>query len=106
MSADEKAVEEAAKTVRHYLDPMLIAPLSEFGLLLRDKVSYWRLKNQVNTALKAKAFLESKGIDPAAIAGRVSAESVVPLLEASGEAAVVRLRRSFTGSSKSVKCNR
>jgi hypothetical protein len=51
MSAEEKAVEETAKTVRHYLDCILAAPLSEFGLLLKDQISYWRFKNQVNAAL-------------------------------------------------------
>jgi hypothetical protein len=86
MSAEEKAVEETAKTVRHYLDCILAAPLSEFGLLLKDQISYWRFKNQVNTALKAKAFLEAKGINPKEISGKASPEIVVPLLEASGEA--------------------
>ena len=87
MSAEEKAIEETAKTVRHYLDPMLQSPLSEFGLLLRDKISYWRFKNQVRTALKAKKFLDEQGIDPARLGFKASPEVVVPLLEASGEAA-------------------
>jgi hypothetical protein len=86
MSAEEKALEETAKTVRHYLDCILTAPLSEFGLLLKDQISYWRYKNQVNAALKTKAFLESKGIDPKILAGLASPDLVVPLLEASGEA--------------------
>lgn len=87
MSAEEKIVEETAKTVRHYLDCILAAPLSEFGLLLKDQISYWRFKNQVNAALKAKAFLEAKGIDPKAIAGKASPDVIVPLLEAAGESA-------------------
>jgi hypothetical protein len=87
MSVEEKAVEETAKTIRHYLDCILAAPLSEFGLLLKDQISYWRFKNQVNAALKAKLFLESKGVDPKALSGQVSPALVVPLIEASGEAA-------------------
>lgn len=86
MSAEEKAVEETAKTVRHYLDPVLQNPLAEIGLLLRDKVSFWRFKNQVKTAMKAKDFLDAHGIDPRRVGLKAAPEVVVPLLEAAGDA--------------------
>jgi len=85
MSAEEKAIEEAAKTARHYLDEVLLSPLAEYGLFLKDKVSYWRFKNQVTTAIKAHTFLEKKGVSVESIKGKVSAEAIIPLLEASSE---------------------
>jgi len=85
MSVEEKAIEEAANTARHYLDEVLLSPLSEYGLFLKEKVSYWRFKNQVTTAIKARAFLEKKGVSVESIRGKVSAEAIVPLLEASSE---------------------
>lgn len=95
MSAEEKAIEEAAKTVRHYLDEVLLAPLSEYGLFLKDKISFWRFKNQVNTAMKAREFLNKKGVSIDAIKGKVSDEAIVPLLEASSETADPTLSDMF-----------
>jgi hypothetical protein len=97
MTADEKAVTEAAETARRYLDPMLMAPLSEFGLLLKDKISYWRFKNQVNTILKAKKFLEQKGVDPAKLGEHVDPELVVPLIETAATTADETLSTMFAG---------
>jgi hypothetical protein len=34
MTVDEQVIAEAAETARRYLDGALLAPLSEFGLLL------------------------------------------------------------------------
>ena len=85
MPIEDKAIEEAAKTARHYLDGILLAPLAEFGLLIRDTVSFWRFKNQVNMVGKAKKLLEAKGIDAKTIAGSVLPENVIPLIEAGSE---------------------
>lgn len=81
MSADEKIIEEAAKGIKHYLDPILLQPLSELGLLARDKVAFWRFKNQVNMVLKTKEFLEAKGLHPKTLDQRLLPEIIVPLLE-------------------------
>jgi hypothetical protein len=97
MSVEEKAIEEAAETARHYLDKILLEPLSEFGLLLKDKVSYWRFKNQVNMVEKARHFLEAKGVETRQIAGKVLPESVVPLIEAGSETSDPTLSDLFAG---------
>ncbi len=97
MSADEKVITEAAETARRYLDRALLAPLSEFGLLLREKISYWRFKSQVNTILKAKAFLDVKGVDPSTIRDQIDPEIVVPLIETAGTTSTEPLPELFSG---------
>jgi len=97
MSMDEKAIEEAAQTARHYLDQILLEPLSELGLLLKDKISFWRFKNQVNTILKARSFLEKKGIQPESIRSNILPETVIPLLEAASETSNDMLSDMFAG---------
>lgn len=97
MPAEDKAIEEAAETARHYLDKILLEPLSEFGLLLKDKVSYWRFKNQVNMVEKARRFLEAKGVETKHIAGKILPESVVPLIEAGSETSDPTLSELFAG---------
>lgn len=97
MPAEDKAIEEAAETARHYLDKILLEPLSEFGLLLKDKVSYWRFKNQVNMVGKARQFLEAKGVETKHIAGKILPESVVPLIEAGSETSDPTLSELFAG---------
>lgn len=84
MSVEEKAIEESAKTIRAYLDPMLLSPLSELGLMMKDQVSYWRFKNQVNIALKAKSFLDARGIKSENLFGQLKPSIVVPIIESSG----------------------
>jgi hypothetical protein len=97
MPIEDKAIEEAAKTARHYLDQILLAPLSEFGLLLRDKVSFWRFKNQVTMVEKARIFLEARGVDASKIAGSVLPEAVLPLIEAGGNTSDPNLTELFAG---------
>jgi hypothetical protein len=97
MSAEEKAVEEAATTARHYLDRILLEPLSEFGLLLKDKVSYWRFKNQVKIVVKARSFLQAKGVQVNRLAGTVLPEAVIPLIEAGSDTSDPMLSDLFAG---------
>lgn len=77
-AAVEKGIEEAAATARHYLDKLLGSSLEQGGGIISDTVGYWRFKNKINLVLKAKRFLEDKGIDPKAVLPKV----VVPILEA------------------------
>lgn len=62
---------------KEYINLVLKKPLSEVGELLSDTVGYWRLKNKVNLMLKAKAWLEEKGVAPSAI----SPDILMPILE-------------------------
>lgn len=73
-----KAIEEAAELAREFLGKVANPALEESGGLMQDTVKFWRFKNQVNILLKAKAFLEKKGLDPKAILPK----TLAPLLEA------------------------
>ena len=77
-TAIEKGIEEAAKAAKEYLDKLVTPGLEQTGGIIGDTVAYWRFKNKVNLVLKAKAFLEAKGIEPC----RVLPKVVAPLLEA------------------------
>jgi hypothetical protein len=74
----EKSIEEAAKAAKDYLDKLVSPGLEEGGGIIADTVAYWRFKNRVNLVLKAKAFLEAKGLEPKRLLPKV----VAPLLEA------------------------
>lgn len=74
----EKVIEEAAEAAREFLGKVANPALEESGGLIGDTVKFWRFKNQVNILLKAKAFLEAKGLDPKAILPK----TLAPLLEA------------------------
>lgn len=77
-TAIEKGIEEAVKAAKDYLDKLVAPSLEEGGGIIADTVAYWRFKNKVNLVLKAKAFLEAKGIEPKRLLPKV----VAPLLEA------------------------
>ena len=67
------------------------------GCYCKDKISYWRYKNQVNTILRAKAFLDAKGLDPAEIQDCIDPEIVVPLIETASTTASEPLPDLFAG---------
>lgn len=77
-TAIEKGIEEAAKAAKDYMDKLVGPGLEQGGGIIGDTVAYWRFKNQVNLVLKAKTFLEGKGIEPQRLLPKV----VAPLLEA------------------------
>ena len=77
-TAIEKSIEESAKIAKDFLDKMMAGPLEQGGGLLSDTIEFWRFKNKVNLVLKAKKFLEDKGINPKAVLPK----TVVPILEA------------------------
>ncbi len=76
--AIEKGIDKAFETATHYLDKLVAGPLEEGGGIVKDTIAYWRFKRQIGLVLKAKEFLESKGIDPQ----RVLPKIVIPILEA------------------------
>jgi hypothetical protein len=69
----EKAVNKASD----FLEKILLPPAEEVGLILKDQVRFWRVKNQVNILLKAQEYCIKKGIKP----GRIPTKTLVPLLE-------------------------
>jgi hypothetical protein len=45
-----------------FIEKIIANPIIEVTGVLTDKVKYWRFKNQVDTIIKAKEFLEKKGV--------------------------------------------
>jgi len=74
---EKETLEKLAEKASEFLGKIANPPLEELGGLLADKVRYWRFKNQVNILLKARHFLEEKGIKPK----KISLRTLVPLLE-------------------------
>lgn len=81
---EEKVIEESAKTIRKYLDPMLLNPLAELGLLVRDKVAFWRFQNQVKMLEKTVNILRNAGLRPEQVRESITPDLVIPLIEAAG----------------------
>ena len=79
-SEEAQAIDKALDAAKDYADSVLKGPLAEFGGLLSDTVGYWRLKNRVRLMLKAKRWLEEKGVEPA----KLLPDAFVPLLEDGG----------------------
>jgi hypothetical protein len=63
-TAIEKSIEEAGITGRHYGDKLFGPGLDEGSGIIRDEVSLWRMKHKINLLLRAKKWLEERGIEP------------------------------------------
>jgi hypothetical protein len=77
---ESQALGKALEAAKDYADVVVKGALSEFGGILSDTVGYWRLKNRVRLMLKAKQWLEEKGVQP----GKLLPDVFVPLLEDGG----------------------
>ncbi len=86
-------IDKTFEIAKEYIDKIVDAPLKELSGLLGDKVNYWRFKNKINTILKAKKFLEDRGIDPK----KALPETVIPLLETAGDTEDDNLSDMFAG---------
>lgn len=95
MTIEDKTVEETAKTIRQYLDPILLRPLSELGLLAKDQISFWRFKNQVRMLEKTKTILDKTGVDPESVNEALTPDLVIPLIESAGESESEELSDMF-----------
>lgn len=71
------AIEKGIDLAKDFLDKLIIPSVEETGLLLKDKVTLWKFKNQVKTLNKAKAFCEKNNINPKTI----SLKLLCPLLD-------------------------
>lgn len=76
-----EVAKEALAAARSYADAIILDPLKEFSGILTDTIGYWRLRNQVRLILKAKQWLEDKGVEPA----KLLPEIFVPLIGCGGE---------------------
>lgn len=74
------ALEKGLEIAKEFLGKLIIPAVEETGLLLKDKVTLLKFKNQVNMLNKAKAYCEKNGITPK----QVSLKLLCPLLDYSG----------------------
>jgi hypothetical protein len=73
------ALEKGIEIAKDFLDKLVMPTVEETGLLIREKVTYWRFKNQVKVLNKAKEYCVKHNIEPKTISFKL----LVPLLEAS-----------------------
>ncbi len=71
------AIEKGIDLAKDFLDKLIIPAVEETGLLLKDKVTLWRFKNQVSILNKAKDYCEKNNISPKTI----SLKLLCPLLD-------------------------
>ncbi len=60
----KEAIKESFQTAKEFAGKLINPGLQEGGGIIQDTVKFWRFKNQVNILLKAKKFLEEKGMNP------------------------------------------
>lgn len=72
---EQAAVEGAGKL----LAKLTGNAFTEMNQLIGQEVAWWRLKNAVNIALKADAFIKSKGLRPEQLSAKL--REIVPLIE-------------------------
>lgn len=74
------ALEKGIDLAKDFLDKLVMPAVEETGLLLKDKVTLWKFKNQVQMLNKAKAYCEKNNISTK----QVSLKLLCPLLDYSG----------------------
>lgn len=73
----KEGLKESFKTAKEFAGKLVSPALEEGGGIIQDNLKLWRLKNQINILLKAKKFLEDKGIDPK----KVLPKTLISILE-------------------------
>lgn len=65
------ALEGGVEVAKNFVDKLVMPPIEELGLLMRDKISYWRFCNQVKILNKAKTICEKNNISVKAISPKL-----------------------------------
>jgi NurA-like 5'-3' nuclease len=73
----KEAIKDSIEAAKEFAGKLISPGLEEGGGIIQDTIKFWRFKNQINILLKAKQFLEEKGIKPQ----KVLPKTLVPLLE-------------------------
>lgn len=73
-------IEKGIETAKEFLEKLVVPPIEETGLLLKDAVTYFRFKNQINMINKAKKYCIKNNITPK----RISFKVLTPILDFSG----------------------
>lgn len=72
-----KVVEKGIDVAKSFLGKLIVPSIEEAGLLLKDKITHWRLKNQVRILNKTQEYCIKHNISPKSI----SLKLLCPLLE-------------------------
>src|ERR1039458_8914342 len=65
------ALEKGIEVAKGFVDRLVNPSIEELGLLMRDQVSLWRFKNQVNILNKAKSICEKNNITTKSISPKL-----------------------------------
>ena len=71
------ALEKGIDIAKDFLDKLIMPTVEETGLLLKDKVTLWKFKNQVRMLNKAKEYCEKNGVSTK----KISLKLLCPLLD-------------------------
>jgi len=67
----KETIKQSFKTAKEFLGKLVNPGLEEGGGIIQDTIKFWRFKNQINITLKAKKFLEEKGIEPVKVLPKI-----------------------------------
>ncbi|WP_321266838.1 Abi-alpha family protein [Alcaligenes faecalis] len=65
------AVEKGIDIAKSFVDKLVLPPIEELGLLVRDQISYWRFRNQIKILNKSKAICEKNNVNIKAIPPKI-----------------------------------
>ncbi|MHB1680010.1 MAG: Abi-alpha family protein [bacterium] len=60
----KEAIKQSFEVAKEFIGKLVNPALEETGGIIQNNIAFWRFKNQINIVLKAKKFLDKKGIDP------------------------------------------
>jgi hypothetical protein len=75
-----KALEKGIDLAKDFLDKLIMPSVEETGLLLKDKVTLWRVRNQIRMLNQAELYIKKNNISTKTI----SLKLLSPLLDYSG----------------------
>lgn len=64
-------IEKGIEIAKSFVDKLVLPPIEELGLLVRDQMSYWRFSNQIKILNKAKNICEKNEISVKAISPKL-----------------------------------
>ncbi|GGW50197.1 Abi-alpha family protein [Arenibacter certesii] len=79
LNIKSSTIEKGIELAKDFLDKLIMPAVEETGLLMKEKVTFWKFKNQVKILNKAKEYCDKHGIEPKTISFKL----LVPLLETS-----------------------
>jgi len=77
LNIKSSTIEKGFDLVKDFVGKLIGPTIEEVGLLFSDKIKFYRFKNQVNILIKAKTYVQNKGINIKEIPTKI----LVPLLE-------------------------